>query len=272
MFKMPSQTLNKPTMTTDAALLFGLNYTAAPEMRLNGCWNDAIGLNSLLTSPNGYNFDPHCIDLAIDNSVAGIIRTRKSGMLKALYELALKSWKESLTRVVISYSGHGSQQKDLNGDELDGLDEGICPSDVRTVGMIIDDELLDIIMQFNPKTTVYAVFDSCHSGSVLDLPFVYNGIECVRQGRPMKNPESPTIIMISGCMDTQTSMDAYNKEKKQFGGALTTALLNTLSQKRDIGLFDMHASVCSRLKNDGFTQIPLLSSSKVMTNDMRFFA
>ena len=37
------------------------------------------------------------------------------------------------------YSGHGSQVKDKDGDEIDGLDETILPVDFQKSGMIIDD-------------------------------------------------------------------------------------------------------------------------------------
>lgn len=35
------------------------------------------------------------------------------------------------------FSGHGSQQYDRNGDEEDGYDETICPTDFRRAGQIV---------------------------------------------------------------------------------------------------------------------------------------
>ena len=43
----------------------------------------------------------------------------------------------SLTR--FADSGHGGQQADRDGDEIDGLDETIFPSDWKTAGVITDD-------------------------------------------------------------------------------------------------------------------------------------
>src|SRR4051812_8546697 len=44
--------------------------------------------------------------------------------------------------VVITYSGHGTYAPDLNGDELDGLDEALCPHDLQTGGgALLDDEI-----------------------------------------------------------------------------------------------------------------------------------
>ena len=34
------------------------------------------------------------------------------------------------------YSGHGSQQQDHDGDEVDGTDETICPVDYKDAGQI----------------------------------------------------------------------------------------------------------------------------------------
>lgn len=39
----------------------------------------------------------------------------------------------------LHYSGHGGQTKDLNGDEVDGLDEVIFPVDYKWTGHIVDD-------------------------------------------------------------------------------------------------------------------------------------
>lgn len=64
---------------------------------------------------------------------------------------------------VIKDSGHGGQTRDLDGDEIDGRDEGkglvqefvflthfelvIYPVDFRTAGFIVDDDLHDILVK-----------------------------------------------------------------------------------------------------------------------------
>lgn len=45
------------------------------------------------------------------------------------------------------YSGHGGQTKDLDGDELDGLDEVIFPVDFKKNGHIVDDEMHNIMVK-----------------------------------------------------------------------------------------------------------------------------
>lgn len=72
-------------------------------------------------------------------------------------------------------AGHGGQTKDLDGDEDDGYDEVIYPVDFRQVGHITDDEMHRILVKpLQPGTRLTAIFDSCHSGTALDLPYIYS--------------------------------------------------------------------------------------------------
>ena len=62
----------------------------------------------------------------------------------------------------LSYSGHGGQVPDTNGDEADGQDETWCLYD----GQLIDDELYFELSRFGSGVRVLVVSDSCHSGTV----------------------------------------------------------------------------------------------------------
>lgn len=71
------------------------------------------------------------------------------------------------------FSGHGSQQRNYTGDEVDGYDETLCPMDFETQGMILDDEINATIVRPLPhRVKLHAIIDACHSGTVLDLPFL----------------------------------------------------------------------------------------------------
>ena len=77
-------------------------------------------------------------------------------------------------RFFFHYSGHGGQAKDFDGDEKNGSDETIVPLDYKQAGQIIDDEMHAIMCANLPQgAQLVAIFDSCHSGTALDLPFVY---------------------------------------------------------------------------------------------------
>ncbi len=67
----------------------------------------------------------------------------------------------------LTYSGHGGQVPDTNGDEPDRKDETWCLFD----GQLIDDELYFELSKFGAGVRVLVLSDSCHSGSVTrDLP------------------------------------------------------------------------------------------------------
>lgn len=75
--------------------------------------------------------------------------------------------------LVFHFSGHGSQQRNYNGDEVDGYDETLCPIDFETRGMIVDDEINAVIVKPLPHgVKLHAIIDACHSGTVLDLPYL----------------------------------------------------------------------------------------------------
>lgn len=75
----------------------------------------------------------------------------------------------------LHYSGHGGQTEDLDGDEEDGNDEVIYPVDFKQAGHLVDDELHNIVVKpLVAGVRLTAIFDSCHSGSVLDLPYIYS--------------------------------------------------------------------------------------------------
>ena len=58
--------------------------------------------------------------------------------------------------------------------EDDGLNETILPADWETAGMIVDDDLHDMLVRGLPEGSRFTcIFDSCHSGTALDLPYVY---------------------------------------------------------------------------------------------------
>lgn len=75
--------------------------------------------------------------------------------------------------LVFHFSGHGSQQLDTNNDEVDGFDETLCPLDYETNGMIVDDDINDIMVRpLKDGVKFHAIIDACHSGTVLDLPYL----------------------------------------------------------------------------------------------------
>lgn len=76
---------------------------------------------------------------------------------------------------LLTNAGHGGQTEDSNGDEEDAHDEVIYPADFRQAGHIVDDDMHSIMVSpLPPGVRLTAIFDSCHSGSALDLPYIYS--------------------------------------------------------------------------------------------------
>ena len=66
--------------------------------------------------------------------------------------------------------------------------------------------------------------------------------------------------MISGCMDNQTSADAYINSKYQ--GAMTWSFLDTVNKKPNLTWIELITTMRSSLKTSTYQQIPQLSSGK----------
>lgn len=72
--------------------------------------------------------------------------------------------------VLFYFIGHGTQVKDLDGDEKDKVfprDEAICPWELTRESLILDDELKIIFDGFKADKTV-CIFASCFSGGLIE--------------------------------------------------------------------------------------------------------
>lgn len=151
----------------------------------------------------------------------------------------------------VTYSGHGGQVTDMNGDERDGIDETWCLYDAQ----LIDDELYMLWSEFAEGVRILILSDSCHSGTVLkkfepraDIPdadskkrrfmprriatqtYRRNRDFYERIGRSLEfadgdilnkeliTPLACSVRLISGCQDNQFSYDGFDNGR--FTGAL----------------------------------------------------
>jgi len=70
-------------------------------------------------------------------------------------------------RVILYYSGHGSQTLDDDGDEEDGWDEVLCPVDYNPVtqaNTLRDDRLGEALRKLEGRN-ITVILDACHSGT-----------------------------------------------------------------------------------------------------------
>lgn len=219
------------------ALLLGLNYSQSEnEVELSGCINDVLNMESYLSKRGISDITKITDDMDYD-------KLTWSNIILLLNRVCIESWKDNLDVFIFHYSGHGRQVKDLDGDEEDGYDEGIVPVDYNKYGTITDDVLNEIFTSFNPMTRIVCIFDCCHSGTILDLPYNWN------HG---KAPESacklykslPNIICLSACQDSQIAREFHEKKDT---GAFTTSLIEELEKNKN--LHELHEGLNKKLKS-----------------------
>lgn len=242
------------------AILFGINYVYTPSSRLRGCVNDVKNMGKYLSEKE--NYDVVKIYTDEDNEA----KTRGHSIINKIYKLALDSHRYKLKKAWIHFSGHGCGIDDQTGDESDGKDECILPSDYQQSGVITDDLIKRVLRHFHKNTAVTCVFDCCHSGTIGDLKYVYkNDRNCPEKINKLSKCQA-NICMISGCMDYQTSADAYNVQgKRQFSGAMTSCLLQVLKDEKNI--MKVVKNLRQLLKQKRFTQYPILTSSFIIPNN-----
>lgn len=170
--------------------------------------------------------------------------------------------------LMVSYSGHGGQIKDLNQDEADLLDETWCLYD----GMLIDDELYALWRQFPAGVRILVLSDSCHSGTVVKAakssfppsrdtepkrgksrlmppPYArrtynknrkfYNDILKKKTERTEMKAD---LILLSGCQDNQQSYES------PFNGYFTGSLLAVWNEGQFKGnYFKFHKMISNNI-------------------------
>ncbi|KAI7852495.1 peptidase C14, caspase domain-containing protein [Circinella umbellata] len=166
------------------ALLVGINYFRSPN-ELKGCINDVTNLKSFLMQL--YHFrEEDMVILTDDQRDQRFIPTR-ANMIAGMEWLVRDARPND--------SGHGGRVKDTNGDEDDGWDETIYPVDHQRYpgksGQIVDDVMHDIMVKrLPPGARLTAIFDSCHSGTALDLPYVYSTSGSLKEANIFKDAGS----------------------------------------------------------------------------------
>lgn len=234
---MADEHTEQPEGPKGVAIHIGLNlvdpaHYGGWDGRLAGCENDA---NDMLALSMAQGFEASVIITAdataqaVSDAISGAAQTLQPGDV-----------------LFLTYSGHGGQIPDANGDEDDHLDETWVLYDRE----LIDDELWALYARFQRGVRIVVLSDSCHSGTVTrearyrdvhlpqtasigaagdvtaeqlrtkNLPYdierktymahkqMYDGIQrSLPPGGARRGEVGADILLISGCADNQLSGD-----------------------------------------------------------------
>ena len=240
----------KRTTPDKFAVLIGINYRNTPK-ELYGCINDTTNINNMLQTKYGFN---NFVFLTDDTNK----KPTKENIIHTFTKLLANAI--SGDSLFLSYSGHGTQTADLNKDELDGQDEVIVPINAKNIkDCILDDELNKIIKNnLKPGVKLFALFDCCFSGTVLDLKYNVDKLDNVIIN-PNISDTLGQVVMISGCNDKQYSADLVINN--QGTGAMTLSFIQTIEKYgTSISFKTLLENIRLILTDNGLEQIPQLSS------------
>jgi len=259
------------------ALLVGINnYKGVSDLR--GCLEDVRNIQDILTGYFGFTSDRISV---LTNEEA-----TKENIISGLKDMVLNARKND--QLVFHFSGHGSQVRDLDNDELkDHLDELICPYDMNwDNGFITDDMLRTILDDLETGIELEIILDCCHSGTgtreIARDRLLKGNIQHTRLSRFLEPPEevkgrlkeagkfkfstrafrtdsdiSLNHVLWTGCLDSQTSADA--SIDGIFHGAFSYYFCKHI--KANDGLIarkELLAIIMASLKQNNFDQTPQL--------------
>jgi metacaspase-1 len=264
-------------MPKKLALCIGINDYPGTGSDLSGCINDANDWTVLLKK-RGFTvsqlLDKAATGKAMRSAISGTVAKAKKGDI-----------------VVIQYSGHGSYVPDEDGDEVDGTDECLCPYDISSKGPLTDDELAEMFAARASGVKVVVLSDSCHSGTVarfapIKTPPPVKGAAVpvrkvrflppetflsaaatrklgIRSRRPASPPGRHESLLLSGCLDTEYSYDAWFNGRPN--GAFTFVALQTFAKLPASAKYsDWHKAIRKMLPSQQYPQSPNLYGTTSM--------
>jgi metacaspase-1 len=259
------------------ALLVGINYYGS-SAELSGCVND---VRQELATFQKTKFPVDEMAILVDESDFPNVTAQPTRENIIKYMAWLVKGAQAGDVLFMHYSGHGTQTKSI--DEYENYDQVICPVDYASAGCIVDNDIFKILAETLPAgVRLTVLFDCCHSGSMLDLPYTFVGSSGVSssgsyhmQQIRRNNFTAGDVLMISGCMDTQTSADVGNTATlgngtTGAGGAATQCLTYILLNTQNLTYTETMVKTREMLTKKRFEQVPQLSASKPINLNSKF--
>jgi hypothetical protein len=279
--KRPQEKPQKQPQVVPIALLIGINYPGT-NAELRGCVNDVKAMFAMLKKYCGVDKAIFLADepeqlvtgrnavVPHHDSLDGADEPIKFPTYENIFEemeRVVKMANDVAARgdtpfVFLHYSGHGGSTIDLSGDEADNLDETLYPCDFRTAGQIVDDDIRDKFLAKLPASARCFMFmDECHSGTVADMPHKFDAQtgKCTTEDGTLA--VRARVMSISGCMDTQTSADAFIN--KTFQGAMTAAATTLFPalMRKTASVQQVGEAMHKYMREGGYTQRPQICAS-----------
>ena len=225
------------------AVLVGINYINS-GYRLYGCANDQEEMYQLLRL-NGYDRD-NILFLSDESNMSNGkptsemimkgIRWLLTGSSVKDFDKDEKAWAAlNAQQLFFGYSGHGSYIRDNSGTETDGRDEVLVPLDYITARTVIADDTLrkELINKVPKDVKLTSIIDCCHSGTMLDLRWKVSTLgsptkDLILTYNPKREETDSDIIMLSGCLDSETAAENYHKRKAM--GLLTSVFVEYMEK------------------------------------------
>jgi|LakMenEpi03Aug12_release.lakeMendotaPanAssembly.Ray.scaffolds.fasta_scaffold236829_2 hypothetical protein len=219
------------TGSSAVAVCLGINDYPGQANDLGGCVNDAQDWASCLQT---YGFATKIYtDAEVTSSLFATLLTY-------IADSAVSG-----DRIVITYSGHGTQVKDTDGDETDQRDEALYLYD----NVVTDDMIKEHLSRIPNGVSVTLIFDSCFSGNAVRALNAESKIRYVWKPSPAGiidyngNRSGDVFIMdntttgemrevyLAACSDTEYAYDAVFNSRPN--GAFTYYALKSLLQTPD---------------------------------------
>ncbi|OCK81133.1 hypothetical protein K432DRAFT_24718 [Lepidopterella palustris CBS 459.81] len=286
-FPSPAFERYRPTR----ALLIGINYNGhSPDAEfgpLRGCHNDADKMWDFLRT---LGFE--CITVMKDDKVAPTYLQPTKGNIESQMK-CLVAGAQPHDSLFLFYSGHGCQlAATVDKGEDDDMDEAIVPSDYNTQGYIEDNWMHETLVKPLPAgVRLNAVFDCCHSGTALDLPYLYDTHGLVKSphlgmwdsvrhaqqhynrrrtaGKFSLEKEAPAdVVMFSASKDSQLATQLNTGG--ELYGAITSAFITALQTRPNHTHNSLLLSIRHDLDSRNLTQKVQLSCSHWLDTSLLF--
>lgn len=249
------------------ALLVGINKYQESGNNLSGCVADVEDVYNLLVE-RGFPRDN--IRVLTDE------RATRQAILERLRWLVDDSKPGDI--LVYYHSGHGTQVRDRDGDELlDKMDECLVTYDHDWDNPLTDDIVGSLLDRLPPGTQTVVICDTCHSGTMTRDPnrkrrFIRAPFDIAARslGRKLeirnlvnrRGSSQLNHLLLSGCKDDQYSEETLLGD--QVRGAMTFHLTKIIRKNPNLSWREVHLQLLSDLKRGGFTQEPQLNGPNEM--------